>query len=62
MESKKAKEYLENKNALEKIEVALTAYEIETLNEKYQLAKDRINELNNEIVTLSSNSSSGYLS
>ena len=56
-QSKKAKEYLENKNALEKIEIALTAYEIETLNEKYQLAKDRISELNNEIVTLSSNSS-----
>ena len=57
IQSKKAKEYLENKTALEKIEVALIAYEIETLNRQYQLSKDRINELNNEIVTLSSNSS-----
>lgn len=56
-QSKKAKEYLENKNALEKIEVALIAYEIESLNNLYQETKNRINDLNNEIVTLSSNSS-----
>ena len=56
-QAKKAKEYLENKNALEKIEVALIAYEIEHLNEEYKQAKDKISELNNEIVTLSSSSS-----
>ena len=55
-QSKKAVEYLENKNALEKIEVALTAYEIESLNREYQLSKDRIEQLNNEILTLSSTS------
>ena len=55
-QSKKAVEYLENKNALEKIEVALTAYEIESLNREYQLSKDKIEELNSEILTLSSTS------
>ena len=55
-QSKKAVEYLENKNALEKIEVALTAYEIENLNREYQLSKDKIEELNSEILTLSSTS------
>ena len=56
-QSKKATEYLENKNGLEKIEVALIAYEIDNLNTTYQESKKRIEELNNEIVTLSSNSS-----
>ena len=56
-QSKKATEYLENKNGLEKIEVALIAYEIDNLNTIYQESKKRIEELNNEIVTLSSNSS-----
>ena len=56
-QSRKATEYLENKNALEKIEVALTAYEIDNLNREYQASKDKINELNNEIVLLSSNTS-----
>ena len=56
-QSKKAKEYLENKSALEKIEVALIAYEIDHLNTIYQESKKRIEDLNNEIVTLSSNAS-----
>jgi len=56
-QSIKAKEYLENKHGLEKIEVALIAYEIETLNNEYQESKKKIQDLNNEIVTLSSNSS-----
>ena len=55
-QSTKAKEYLENKNGLEKIEVALIAYEIENLNGLYQVSKDKIKELEQEIVTLSSNS------
>lgn len=56
-QSKKAKEYLENKRALETIEVALLAYEIETLNIEYQESKNKVKELNNEIITLSTNSS-----
>lgn len=56
-QSAKAKEYLENKRALEQIEVALIAYEIETLNTEYQESKKRISDLNNEVVTLSANSS-----
>ncbi len=56
-QSIQAKEYLENKRALEQIEVALIAYEIETLNITYQESKNRIQDLNNEIVTLSASSS-----
>lgn len=56
-QSIKAKEYLENKRSLEQIEVALIAYEIETLNNEYQDSKNKINNLNNEIVTLSANTS-----
>ena len=36
IQSKKAKEYLENKRALESIEVALLAYEIENIKYKSQ--------------------------
>ena len=53
IQSKKAREYLENKQALEKIEVALLAYEIEIINEKYQSSKKKIEELNQEILSLS---------
>lgn len=56
-QSKKAKEYLENKHALEQIEVALIAYEIETLNDEYQSSKQKIESLNNEIVSLSASNS-----
>jgi len=57
IQSKKAKEYLENKRGLESIEVALLAYEIENLNYLYQQSKKRIEELNNDIVTISASSS-----
>ena len=57
IQSKKAREYLENKKGLESIEVALLAYEIELLNETYQQSKKRIEELNQEIVTISATSS-----
>lgn len=57
IQSKKAREYLENKKGLESIEVALLAYEIEILNETYQQSKKRIEELNQEIVTISTTSS-----
>lgn len=56
-QSIKAKEYLENKNGLDKIEVALISYEIEQLNYEYQSSKQKIEELNNQIMSLSTNSS-----
>ncbi len=56
-QSIKAKEYLENKRALENIEVALIAYEIGTLHEEYQLDKKKIQDLNEEIVSLSTHNS-----
>lgn len=56
-QSAKAKEYLENKRSLESIEVALIAYEIEILNDEYHESKKKIDLLNNEIVTLSTNDS-----
>lgn len=51
-QSEKAKQYLENKQELEKIEVALTVYEIDLMNETYQKSKKRIEELNEKIVLL----------
>lgn len=51
-QSEKAKQYLENKQELEKIEVALTVYEINLMNETYQKSKKRIEELNEKIVLL----------
>lgn len=55
-QSLKAKEYLENKNALEKIEVALIKEEIESLNNLYQSSKERIEILKEEILKLESES------
>lgn len=52
-QSKKAREYLETKEKLQEIEVAVLAYEIESLNTDYQQAKSRLEELNNEIMSLS---------
>ena len=51
-QSIRAKEYLEAKKNLEDIEVALTVYEIDFINEKYQLAKKKMEELNNSKLTL----------
>ena len=56
-QSKKAKEYLETKENLEKVEVALLAYEIENLNDEYQKAKTRQEELQQEILSLTTSSS-----
>ena len=56
-QSKKAKEYLENKEGLDHYEVALLAYDLENTNidlERLRLEKER---LEKEIVTLSSESS-----
>ena len=51
-QSKKALEYLENKEKLENIEVALIAYEIEEMNYQYEAVKKSVEELNNEILNL----------
>ncbi len=51
-QSKKALEYLENKEKLENIEVALIAYELEEMNYQYEEVKKSIEELNNEILNL----------
>ncbi len=51
-QSAKAKSYLENKENLEKIEVALITYDIDHINEIYQSTKKRIDDLNEKIVTL----------
>jgi len=51
-QSKKALEYLENKEKLENIEVALIAYEIEEMNYTYEEVKKNVEELNNKILNL----------
>ncbi|MBQ7136817.1 MAG: chromosome segregation protein SMC [Bacilli bacterium] len=51
-QSKKALEYLENKEKLENIEVALIAYEIEEMNFQYEEVKKNVEELNNKILNL----------
>jgi len=56
-QSEKAKEYLENKKGLDKYEVALLAYDIENINNELENSKKRKEKLDNEIVTLSNDSS-----
>lgn len=51
-QSIKATEYLKIKNDLKNIEVALLSSEITTINEEYQLTKEKTEKLNNEIVNL----------
>lgn len=51
-QSIKAEEYLKIKNELKNIEVALLSSEITTINEEYQLTKEKIEKLNNEIINL----------
>lgn len=51
-QSKKAQKYLENKTKLEEIEVALVVKEIETLNTQYQISKNKIKQLEDEILSL----------
>ncbi len=57
-QSEKANEYLNAKNHLEKIEVALIASEIDRINYENNLAKKRIEEINSEILNLNLKSSS----
>lgn len=56
-QSIKAKEYLENKNGLEKYEVALAAYDIENINSILEQDKLKKEKLDQEIVTLSNDTS-----
>lgn len=51
-QSIKAEEYLKIKDELKNIEVALLSSEITTINEEYQLTKEKIEKLNNEIMNL----------
>ena len=57
IQSEKAKEYLENKEGLDKYEVALLAYDIENLNKKLENDKVQKEKIDNEIVTISNSSS-----
>ncbi len=52
-QSAKAKEYLENKNGVEKYEVALLAYDIHDMMEDYHQKKDKIASLEQEVLLLS---------
>lgn len=56
-QSIKAKEYLENKNGLDKYEVALLAYDIENINSKLEQDKLKKEKIDNEIISLSNESS-----
>lgn len=56
-QSKKATKYLDAKDHLENVEVALLASEIDKINYEDNLAKKRIEELNNEILNLNLKSS-----
>ena len=57
-QKEKAEEYLSKKETLEKVEVALLASEIESINDNYLKAKDRRDIVSQEIFNTSVNSSS----
>ena len=57
-QSKKAREYLENKDGLDKYEVALLAHDIEFLNSELEDNKQKKEALDKQIVTLSNQSTS----
>lgn len=56
-QSTKAKEYLENKEGLDKYEVALLAYDIENYNSELETNKIKKEKIDKEIITLSNESS-----
>ena len=56
-QSIKAKEYLENKNGLDKYEVALLAYDIENINSQLEQDKLKKDKLDSEIMSLSNEAS-----
>ena len=55
-QSEKAKEYLINKEGLDKYEVALMAYDIENMNYEYKNEKEKIEKLKEEITSFSTSS------
>lgn len=56
-QSIKAKEYLENKKGLDQYEVALLAYDIENIHNENENAKRRKEKVDNEIVSISNETS-----
>ena len=56
-QSKKAKEYLENKEGLDKYEVALLAYDIENIHITQENDKKKKEKIDNEIIIISNESS-----
>ena len=56
-QSKKAKEYLENKEGLDKYEVAILAYDIENINNELENDKKRKEKIDNEIMMVSNETS-----
>ncbi len=56
-QSKKAKEYLENKQGLDQYEVALLAYDIENIHNQLELEEKRREQLEEEIFQITSTSS-----
>ena len=61
-QSTKAEEYLESREKLEAIEVALLALEIEQINHERNLCSKKIDTINEEIVTLNLKNSNGDIS
>ena len=57
-QSEKARTYIEEKEALKSVEIALIANDIETINYEYQNSKNQIDILNNELSELGAGSSS----
>lgn len=56
-QSKKAKEYLENKKGLDQYEVALLAYDIENFTQELKQAKEKKEKVEQKIITISNESS-----
>ncbi len=56
-QSMKAEEYLENKKGLDKYEVALLAYDIESKNQELEILKKKKEKLDHDIVLLSNETS-----
>ena len=57
-QSEDAKKYLELKSELENIEISLIASDIKSINDVYQNDKERLNSLNEEILTMDNKQSS----
>jgi chromosome segregation protein len=57
-QSIKASEYLEKRQELENVEIALITYDIDNINYEYQYAKIEIEKLNEELLSLNTSNSS----